>query len=180
MATTWRRASWHVTLRRAQGKECPLLWSSSPRPPRNCNTQEPCVAIAAHEAQLPILARMLGCVSVSTSPGSTGPHLRSASGHRVWAAARAHHTATFSCPSACRAWRQPINATCGVSWRLRRPGTAPSWRRWRRSSGNLPNPQSLLRLRVPVAHEESFLQRTPSAAPTLLRLQNQVTPSKLA
>ena len=42
-----------------------------------------------------------------------------------------------------------------------------------------PEPQSLLRLRVPVAHEESFFQRTPSAAPTLLRLQNQVTSSKL-
>ena len=42
-----------------------------------------------------------------------------------------------------------------------------------------PEPQSLPRLRAPAAHEESFLQRTPSAAPTLLRLQNQVTFSKL-
>ena len=30
-----------------------------------------------------------------------------------------------------------------------------------------------------MAHEESFLRRTPSAAPTLLHLQNQVTSSKL-
>ena len=42
-----------------------------------------------------------------------------------------------------------------------------------------PEPQSLPRLRAPAAHEESFLQRTSSAAPTLLRLQNQVTSSKL-
>ena len=42
-----------------------------------------------------------------------------------------------------------------------------------------PEPQSLPRLRAPVAREESFLQRTPSAAPTLLHLQNQVTSSKL-
>ena len=89
LGNTWRRASRHVSLRRAQGKECPPLRSSSPRPLRNCKTQEPCAATAAHEAQLPIRARMLGCVSASTSPGSTGPHLRSASGLRVWAAARA-------------------------------------------------------------------------------------------
>jgi len=179
LGTTWRRASRHVSLRRTQGKECPPLRSSSPRPLRNCKTQGPCAATAAHEAQLPIQARMPGCASASTSQGSTGPHLRSASGLRVWAAARARHTATFACPSACRAWRQPISATCGVSWRLRRPGTMPSWKRWRRSSGNLPSPQSLPRLRAPVAREESFLRRTPSAAPTLLRLQNQVTSSKL-
>ena len=179
MGTTWGRVSWHVSLRRTQGKECPPLRNSSPRPLRSCKTQEPCAATAAHEARLLIQARMLGCVSASTSQGSTGPHLRSASGLRVWAAARARHTATFACPSACRAWRRPISATCGVSWLLRRPGTTPSWRRWRQSSGNLLSPQSLPRLRVPVAHEESFLQRTPSAAPTLLRLQNQVTSSKL-
>ena len=35
-----------------------------------------------------------------------------------------------------------------------------------------PEPSESPRLRVSVAHEESFLQRTPSAAPTLLRLQN--------
>ena len=89
LGTTWRRASRHVSLRRTQGKECPPLRSSSPRPLRNCKTQEPCMAAAAHEAQLPIQARMLGCVSASTSQGSTRPHLRSASGLRVWAAARA-------------------------------------------------------------------------------------------
>ena len=179
LGTTWKRASWHTFLRRAQGKEHPPLRSSSRRPLRNCKKQEPCAATAAHKAQLSIQARMPGCVSASTSQGSTGPHLRSASGLRVWAAARACHTATFACPSACRAWRRPISATCGKSWRLRRPGSTPSWRRWRRSSGNLPSLQSLTRLRVPVAHEESFLQRTASAAPTLLRLQNQVTSSKL-
>ena len=41
-----------------------------------------------------------------------------------------------------------------------------------------PEPRSLPRLRVPVAHEESFLQRVASAAPALLRLQTQVTSSK--
>ena len=81
----------------------------------------------------------------------------------------------FGLPSMAVAF-QP---TCGASWRLRRPGTMPSWRRWRRSSGNLLNLQSLPRLRAPVAHEEPFLQRAASAAPTLLRLQNQVTSSKL-
>ena len=179
LGTTWRRASQHVSLRRAQGKECPPPRSSSQTPPRNCKKEEPCAATAAHKAQLPIQARMPGCVSASTSQGSTRPHLRSVSGHRVWAAVRAHHTATFACHSACRAWRRPISATCGESWRLKRPGTMLSWRRWRRPSRNLPSPQSLPRLRVPVAHEESFLRRTPSAAPTLLRLQNQVTSSKL-
>ena len=170
LGTTWKHASRHMFLRRAQGKECPPLKSSSPRPHRNCKMQGPCAAIAAHEGQLRILARMLGCMSASTSQGSTGPHLRSVSGLRVWAAARARCTATFECLLACRAWRQPISATCDVSWRLRKPGTTPFWRRWRRSLGNLPSPQSLPRLRVMAAHEESFLQRTPSAAPTLLRL----------
>ena len=42
-----------------------------------------------------------------------------------------------------------------------------------------PEPQSLPRLRAPVARDEPLLRRTPSAAPTLLRLQNQVTFSKL-
>ena len=178
LGTTWRRASRHVSLRRAQGKECPPLKSSSPRPLRSCKTQEPCTATAAHEAQLPTQARMSGCASASTFQGSTGPHLSSLSGLRTWAVARVHHTATFACPSACRACRQPISATCDVSWRLRRPGTTPSWQRWRRSSGNHLSPQSLPRLRAPVAHEEPFLHRVPSAAPTLLRQQNQVTFSK--
>ena len=120
-----------------------------------------------------------GCVSASMSQGSAGPHLRSVSGLRVWAAARVPHTATFVCLLACRAWRWPISATCDVSWRPRKLGTTPFWRRWRWSSRNLPSPQSLLRLRVLAAHEESFLQRTPLAAPTLLHLLNQVTSSKL-
>ena len=163
-------------LRRAQGKECPPLRSSSPRPLRNYEEQEPCATTAAHEAQLRTLARMLGCVSASTSQGSTGPHLRSASGHRVWAAARAHHTATFACPSACRTWRQPINTTCGVSWRLRRPGTTPSWRKWRQSSGNLPSLQSLSRPLGLGAREDWLTQPTESATPTPLRPQrHQVT-----
>ena len=46
----------------------------------------------------------------------------------------------------------------------------PFWRRWRRPSGNLLSPQSLPRLRVPVAHEESFLRRVASASLALLRL----------
>ena len=96
----------------------------------------------------------------------------------VWAAVRAHHTATFACPSACQAWRWPTSTTCGESWWLGRPGSTPSWRRYRRSSGNLLNLQSLPRLRVPVAREELPLRGTPLATPTLPRLQNQVTFSK--
>ena len=57
-------------------------------------------------------------------------------------------------------------------------GTMPSWRRWRWSSGNLPSPQSLLTLKGPVAREEQPLRRVPSAAPTSLPQQNQVTFSK--
>ena len=124
--TTWRRALRHVSLRRTQGEERPPLRSSSPRPLRNYKTQGPCVAIAAHQAQLPIQARMSGYASASTSQGSTEPHLRSTSGLRAWDAARVHRTATFACPLACRACRPPTRATCGVSWQLRRPGTTPS------------------------------------------------------
>ena len=156
LGTTWRHASRHVTLRRAQGEECPPLRSLSPRPPRNYKKQELCAATAAHKAQLRILARMLGCASASTSQGSTGPHLRSVSGLRVWAAGRARRTATFVCPLACRAWRRPISAICDVSWRLRKPGTTPFWRRWRRSLGNLPSPQSLPRLRAPLLMKSHF------------------------
>ena len=50
MGTTWKRASRHMFLRRAQGKECPPLRSSSPRPPRNCKKQDPCVATATQGA----------------------------------------------------------------------------------------------------------------------------------
>ena len=96
LGTTWRRASRHVSLRRTQGKECPPLRSSSPRPLRNCKKQEPCAATDAHKARLTIQARVLSCASASTSQGSTGPHLRSASGLRVRAAVRAHPTATFN------------------------------------------------------------------------------------
>ncbi len=114
------------------GRGAPTAQEFITKTTHNCKTQGPCAATAAREARLPIQARMLGCASASTSPGSTGPHLRSASGHRVRAAARAHHIATSACPSACRAWRRPISATCGESWRLKRPGTMLSWRRWRR------------------------------------------------
>ena len=71
--------------------------------------QEPCAATAAHEAHLPILARMMGCVSTFTSQGSIGSHLRSASGHRVWAAARAHHSYVrmpFGLPSVASAYQR--------------------------------------------------------------------------
>ena len=170
--TNCRRASRHVSLRRIQGKERPPLRSSSPRPPRNCKTQGPCTATPAHKAQLPIQARMPGCASASTFQGSTGPLLRSFSGLRVWDTARAHHTATFACPSACRACRQPISTTCGVSWRLRRPGTTLCRRRWRWSSRNHLDPQSLPRLRAPVAREEQPLRCAPSATPTLLHQHN--------
>ena len=146
---------------------------------QNCKTQGPCAAAAAHQAQLPIQARMPSYVSASTFQGSTGPHLRNASSHHARAAVRVHHASTFACPSACGAWRRPISTTCGKSWRLRRPGSTPFWRRWGWSSGSLLSPQSLPRLRAPVAHEESFLRRTPSVALTLLCLQNQVTSSKL-
>ena len=126
--TTWRHALRHVYLRRTPDEERPALRSSSPRPPRSFGKQEQYAAIAAHLLLLPIQARVVSCASASTSLGSTGPHLRSVSGLRVWAAARARRTATFACPSACRAWRQPISATSGVSWRLRRPGTTPPGR----------------------------------------------------
>ena len=53
-----------------------------------------------------------------------------------------------------------------------------SWRKWRQSSRNRLGPQSLPRLRAPVAREELPLRGTPSAAPSLLRRQNQVTFSK--
>ena len=175
---TWRRASRQVSLRRTQGKESLPLRSSSPRPLRSFRKQEPCTAIAACPALLPIQARMVGCASASTSQGSTGPLLRSSSGLRAWDAARVHRTATFACPSACRAWRQPISATCRKSRRLRRPGAMLSWRKWRRSSRNRLGPQSLPRLKASVAHEERPLRRVPSAAPTSLHQQNQVTFSK--
>ena len=175
LGTTWRRASRHVTLRRAHGKECPPLTSSSPRPPRNCKKQEPCAVTAAHGAQLRILARMLGCVSTSMSQGSTGPHLRSASRLRVRAAVRAHNTAMFVCLLACRAWHWPISATCDVSWRLRKPGTTPFWRRWRWSSGNLPSPQSLPRLRVPMAHCRCQNRRISGRGSRTMRLRRMVT-----
>ena len=166
--TTWRRASRHIFLRRTQGEERLPLRSSSPRPLRNCKTQGPCAMTAAHQAQLPIQARMSGCASASTSQGSTGPHLRSSSSLRAWDAARVHRTATFACLLACRAWCPPISATCRAPWRLRRPGTTPSWWRWRRSSRNRLDPQSLPRLKTPVAREEQPLHRVPSAAPTSL------------
>ena len=67
LGTTWRRVSRHVSLRRTHGKECAPLRSSSLRPHRNWKTQEPCAATAAHKAQLPIQARMPGCVSPSMS-----------------------------------------------------------------------------------------------------------------
>ena len=66
----------------------------------------------------------------------------------------------------------------GSSWRVRRPGTMQSWRRWRWSSRNRLDPQSLPRRRAPVAREKRPLRRVPSAAPTSLHQQNQVTFSK--
>ena len=158
----------HVSLRRTPGEERLVLSSSSARPLRSCRMQEPCAATAAHLALLPIQARMVGCASASTSQGSTRLHLRSSSSLRAWDVARAHLTAMFACHSACRAWWPPINVTCGVSWRLRRPGTTQSWRRWRRSSRNLLDSQSLLRLRAPVAREEQPLRHASSATPTSL------------
>ena len=65
--TTWRRASQHDFLKKTPVEERPMLRSSSPRPSRNCKKQEPCMPMVAHKAQLRILARMLGCVSASTS-----------------------------------------------------------------------------------------------------------------
>ena len=159
MGTTWRHASRHVSLRKTLGEERPALRRSLPRPLRNNKTQGPCAATAAHEAQLPIQVRMVGYASASTSQGSTGPHLRSFSGLRAWGAARAHPTATFTCLLACRACRPPSSATCGASWRPRKPGITRSWRRWRRSSRNRLDPQSLPRLRAPVAREEQPLRR---------------------
>ena len=118
LGTTWRRVSRHVSLRRTQGKECPPLRSSSPRPHRNCNTQEPGAATAAHRAQLTTQARVLSYAPASRSQGLTGPHLRNASIHRARVAMRAHHTASFAIHSACRVWHRPISAMCGKSRRL--------------------------------------------------------------
>ena len=176
--TTWRRVSRHVSLRRTPGKERLALRSSSPRYLRSFRKQEQYAATAAHLALLPTQARVVSCASASTSQGSTGPHLRSASGLRVLAGVRVHLTAMFACRLACRAWQPPSSAIYGASWRPRRPGITRSWRRWRRSSGGHLSLQSLPRLRVLAAHEERLLQRAPSATPTLLRQQNQVTFSK--
>ena len=176
--TTWRRASQHVSLRRSPREERLALKSSSPRLPKSFKKQEPCAATAAHLAQLPIQARMAGYASASTFQGSIGPHLRSFSGLRAWDAARVRLTARFARPLPCRAWCPPSSATCGASWRLRRPDITQSWWRWRWPSGSRQDPQSLPRLRAPVAREEQFLHRVPSAAPTLLRQQNQMTFSK--
>ena len=70
--TTWRHALQHVSLRKSQGVESPTLRSSSPRPLRS-SSPRPCAATTAHEAQLPIQAKMAGCASALTSQGSTGP-----------------------------------------------------------------------------------------------------------
>ena len=110
--------------------------------------------------------------------GLNQPPLRSASGPHAWDNVKVHLIAMFACHSACRAWQPPSSATCGASWRPRRPGITRSWQRWRRSSRNRLSPQSLPRLRAMVAHEEQPLCRIPSAAPTLLHQQNQVTFSK--
>ena len=120
----------------------------------------------------------VGPASASISQGATGPHLRSSSGLRAWDVARAHHTSMFACHSACRVWQPPSSATCGASWRLIRPGITQSWQRWRRSSRNRLDPQSLPRLRAPVAREEQPLHPASSAASTPLQQQNQVTSSK--
>ena len=100
--TTWRRALRHVSLRKSLGVESPTLRSSSPRPLRSFRKQEPCAAIDACLAWLPIQARMAGCASASTTQGSIELHLWSASGLRAWGVARAHRTASFACPSVCR------------------------------------------------------------------------------
>ena len=108
--------------------------------------QEPCAATAAHLAQLPIQARMVGWASASTSQSSIGPHLKSASGLHVLAGVRARLTAMFACRSACRAWLPPSSAICGASWQGRRPGIMRSWRRWRWLSETHLCPRSLPRL----------------------------------
>ena len=166
MGTTWRRPSWHVSLKKSQGMESPTFRSSSPRPLRSFRKQEPCVATTTCPARLPIQARMVGCVSTSTFQGSTEPHLRSASGLRAWDAARVRRTATFACLSACRTWLPLTSVFYGAFWRLRTPDTTQSWRRWRWSSRNRPDPQSLPRLRAPVAREDRPLHRASSATPT--------------
>ena len=120
--TIWRRASWHVSLRRTHGKERPALRSSSPRPLRSFRKQERFAATAAHLALLPTQVRVESCVSVSTYEGSTEPHLRSASGLRAWDAARVRHTATFACLSACQTRLPPTSVTYRAFWRLRRSG----------------------------------------------------------
>ena len=109
---------------------------------RSFRKQEQYAATAAHLALLPTSVRVVSYASASTSQGSTELHLRSASSLRVLGAARAHLTATFACRSACRAWLLPSNATSRASWRVRRPGTTQSWRRWRRSSRNHLGPRA--------------------------------------
>ena len=124
--TTWRRASQHVSLRRTPGEERPALRSPSSRPLGSFRKQGQYAATAARLALLPTRGRVVSCASPSTSQGSTGPHLRSASGLRALAGVRVRLTATFACPLAYRAQLLPSSAAYEASWRLRRPGTTRS------------------------------------------------------
>ena len=118
---------------------------------------------------------MVGCTSALTCQGSTEPRLRSASGLRAWDVARVCRTATFVCLSACRTRLLLTSAICGAFWRLRRRGIMRSWRRWRWSSRNRLDPQSLPRLRAPVAHEGRPVHCALSATPTTPLQWYQVT-----
>ena len=169
LGTMCRCASLRVSLTRAQGTGCQVLMSSSPRRSRSFKRRELCAVTAAHHpARLLVLARTMSCASASTSQGSTEPHPRNTSSLHALVGVRVHLTAMFACHLACRACRSSTSATCGASWWLRRPGTTPSWQRWRRSSGNRLGPQSLPRLRTLVARERRPRPRVPSATPTSL------------
>ena len=80
----------------------------------------------------------------------------------------------FGLPSVSSAYQRNLRRALAAQ----EASIMPSWRRWRQSSGNHLDPQSLPRLRAPVAREEQPLRRVPSAAPTFLHQQNQVTFSK--
>ena len=108
-------------------------------------------------------------------PGAQSSRVSGALLAFAWGVARVRHTATFACHSACRTWLSPTSAICGAFWQLRRPGTMRSWRRWRWSSRNRLDPQSLPRLRAPVACEGRSLHRAPAATPTPPLQRYQVT-----
>ena len=80
----------------------------------------------------------------------------------------------FGLPNVASAFQRNLRSILATQ----EPGITQSWRRWRRSSRNRLDPQSLPRLRAPAAREGRPLHRASSATSTPLLQWNQVTSSK--